>query len=293
MSASAFPAPASPPSAERVLGQLVHPVSKAQAVSLVIARALDARPGAYVCLTNVHTSTESHSSPQLRAAVDGAFLSVPDGMPLAWILRHRGHPHTEKVTGIEYLPMVARAGTTAAIRHFFYGGGPDVADRAAKRLGELVPGVEVVGAASPPFADLDAWPIDDLRIRLRETKPHILWVGLGAPKQELWMARLAGSLEVPVMIGVGAAFDYLAGTKPAAPAYLRHVGLEWLFRLGVEPRRLWRRYAIGNLRFVGLLFRDAYRGRFGHRVSETTTSATPGGRVTSASTQEDEGTSDV
>lgn len=250
---------------ERILGHRVDPISKARAAEAVVDRALAGDPGAYVCLTNVHTTVESRRSPALRSAVDDAFLSVPDGMPLAWILRHRGHRHTEKVTGIEFVPQVASRGLEVGMRHFFYGGAPGVAVRAGLRLADLVPGVQVVGAASPPFAETHGgWATADLERELRRTKPHVLWVGLGAPKQELWMAEVAGTLTIPVMVGVGAAFDYLAGTKRPAPSLLRHVGLEWLFRLAAEPRRLWKRYAVGNAVFVELLLRDAVHQRLTH-----------------------------
>ncbi len=252
---------------ERILGQIVHPVSKTYAVDAVVQRALARTPGAYVCLMNVHTTVEAQRSPELREAVDKAFLSVPDGMPLAWILRRRGHVRTEKVAGIEYVPLVARSGLEPGLRHFFYGGAPGIADLAGRRLEQLVPGVQVVGTGSPPFTAIEQWPIGDLQRELHRVKPHILWVGLGAPKQELWMRRMAGQLDVPVMIGVGAVFDYLAGTKPAAPAILRNVGLEWLFRLSVEPRRLWRRYLLGNSTFTYLLLRDLLSHR---RVARAT-----------------------
>jgi N-acetylglucosaminyldiphosphoundecaprenol N-acetyl-beta-D-mannosaminyltransferase len=248
------------PRSERVLGQRVDPVTKKQAADAVVRRALAGEPGAYVCLTNVHTTVESQSSAELRAAVDDAFLSVPDGMPLAWILRRRGHVQTEKVTGIEFIPGVASRGLEADLRHFFYGGAPGVAVRAGLRLEQMVPGIHVVGAAAPPFGDTPGWAKEKLREEVRRTRPHVLWVGLGAPKQELWMKQMAGELDVPIMIGVGAAFDYIAGSKPHAPAYLRHVGLEWLFRLAVEPRRLWRRYLVGNVTFLWLLARERLVG---------------------------------
>jgi N-acetylglucosaminyldiphosphoundecaprenol N-acetyl-beta-D-mannosaminyltransferase len=241
---------------ERILGLPVHPVSKTQAVEAVVRRCRVRQPGAYVCLTNAHTTVESQSSPTLRAAVESAFLSVPDGMPLAWILRRRGYPHTEKVTGIEYMPMVASAGLDAGLRHFLYGGRPGVADGAGRKLKQLVPGVEIVGTETPPFASIEEWPVDSLRRELHRTKPHILWVGLGAPKQEMWMGAMSELLDVPVMVGVGAAFDYLAGTIQPAPRSLRHMGLEWLFRLAVEPKRLWRRYLVGNSTFIYLVLRD-------------------------------------
>jgi N-acetylglucosaminyldiphosphoundecaprenol N-acetyl-beta-D-mannosaminyltransferase len=242
---------------ERILGQRVDPVSKATAAKAVVERALSGPPATYICLTNVHTTVEAQRSEDLRRAVDDAYLSVPDGMPLTWILRRRGHPETEKVSGIEYIPLVAKLGLEHDLRHFFYGGAPGVAVRAGMRLEDLVPGVRVVGAASPPFEDSrGGWDDRELEEQLLRTRPHILWVGLGAPKQELWMAEMAGRLSVPVMVGVGAAFDYLAGTKPSAPPFLRHVGLEWLFRLAAEPRRLWRRYLIGNSAFLLMLVRE-------------------------------------
>jgi N-acetylglucosaminyldiphosphoundecaprenol N-acetyl-beta-D-mannosaminyltransferase len=245
------------PWVERVLGHRVDPVTKARAAEAVVERALVGEPGAYVCLTNVHTTVESRRSAKLRAAVDGAYMSVPDGMPLTWILRRRGHLDTEKVTGIEFIPMVASIGLVRELRHFFYGGAPGVAVRAGLRLEELVPGVNVVGAASPPFADTHGgWPVEELELELRRTRPHVLWIGLGAPKQELLMAELAERVDVPVMVGVGAAFDYLARTKPAAPSLLRHIGLEWLFRLAAEPGRLWRRYLGTNSMFLWLLIRE-------------------------------------
>jgi N-acetylglucosaminyldiphosphoundecaprenol N-acetyl-beta-D-mannosaminyltransferase len=243
---------------ERILDHPVHPVTKAQAARAVVQRALEGDPGAYVCLTNVHTTVESRRLPELRAAAESAFLSVPDGMPLVWILRRRGYPRTEKVTGIEYMPLVASVGRSAHVRHFIYGGAPGVAERAARRLERLVPGADVVGATSPPYAPVEGLPDEALREEIERTRPHILWVGLGAPKQELWMARVSNQLGVPVMIGVGAAIDYLAETKPTAPTLLRHVGLEWAFRLAAEPRRLWRRYLFGNASFVWLLARERF-----------------------------------
>jgi N-acetylglucosaminyldiphosphoundecaprenol N-acetyl-beta-D-mannosaminyltransferase len=247
---------AAPRAHARVLGVPVNPVGKRDAVRAIVDRAEAAPPGAFVCLTNVHTTVEAQSSSQLRSALEAAFLSVPDGMPLVWILRRRGHRTTEKITGIELVPLVASAGSDRGLRHFLYGGAPGVADRAARRLRELVPGVDVVGTLSPPFASADALDLDQLRRGLETTKPHILWVGLGAPKQELWMASAAGAVDVPLMVGVGAAFDYLAGTKSAAPTFIRHAGLEWLFRLVTEPRRLWRRYLIGNSQFLWFLMRE-------------------------------------
>jgi N-acetylglucosaminyldiphosphoundecaprenol N-acetyl-beta-D-mannosaminyltransferase len=244
---------------QRILGQPIDPVSRRGAVKLILERALEGSPGDYVCLTNVHTTVESQRLSSLRAAAEGAYLSVPDGMPLVWILRRRGRLDTEKVTGIELMPMVVRAGRDLGLRHLLYGGRPGVAEAAVRRLEELAPGAFIVGAHSPPFGKPGEQEVQDLGAIIDDARPHVLWVGLGAPKQEVFMARAAGRLSVPVMVGVGAAFDFLAGRKPAAPPWMRHGGLEWLFRLSSEPRRLWRRYVLGNTYFVYLLARQALR----------------------------------
>ncbi len=250
---------------ERILGQAVDAVNRESAVELVVERALQEQCGAYVCLTNVHTTVEAQRSEDVRAASETAFLSVPDGMPLVWVLRRRGHRDTQKVTGIEYMPEVAAAGLRHGIRHFFFGGGAGVAEAAARGLKLRVPETEIVGAYSPPYGPHEEWVLDDLRHQLQERRPHIMWIGLGAPKQEMWMASVAGTLDVPIMVGVGAAFDFLAGTKRAAPRFLSDLGFEWLFRLLTEPRRLWRRYLLGNSEFLWLLSREAMAQRAGRR----------------------------
>src|SRR4029450_312879 len=147
-------------------------------------------------------------------------------------------------------------GLEADLRHSACGGAPGAAVRAGARLEQMIPGVHVVGAAAPPFGDTPDWAKKELRDEVVRTKPHVLWGGRGAPKQELWMAQMAGELDVPIMIGVGAAFDYLAGSKPHAPPHLRHVGLGGVFRLVVEPKRLCARYLVGNFTFLWLLARE-------------------------------------
>lgn len=244
------------PVGDLVLGLRVDPVSQRMAVDLILERVFLDGPGSYVCLTNVHTTVESQGNAELRAACGSAFLSVPDGMPLVWILRRRGARHVQKVTGIEFMPQVAAAGLDLGVRHFFFGGAPGVAEAAGRELQARVPGTQVVGAYSPPFGSPHEWNLDELRGLLRVGRPHLMWVGVGAPKQELWMAGVAETLEVPMMVGVGAGFDYLAGTKAAAPRVMSRLGLEWLFRLLAEPRRLWHRYLVGNSTFLWLLARE-------------------------------------
>ena len=244
-----------PNRSDRVLDVRVDAVDRATAVEIIVDRALRGDKGAYVCLTNVHTVVEAQKDHDLRDACGSAFLSVPDGAPLVWILRRRGRGPVQKVTGIEHMPLVAESGKASGLRHFFFGGAPGVAEAAARGLEERVPGTLVVGAYAPPFGDPGTWDLSGLEAELAEKKPHIMWVGLGAPKQECWMRSVAGALDVPVMVGVGAAFDFLAGTKRAAPRFMSDAGLEWLFRLMSEPRRLWQRYLVGNSKFLWLLVR--------------------------------------
>ena len=266
---------------ERILGLPVDPVGREQAVGAILRRALDPAPGAYVCLSNAHTTLLSRDLPRFRAAVEGSFLSLPDGLPLARILRRRGYVRTEKVAGPSLMPRVVAAGSDRGLRHFLYGWTTPMANAVAAELTARVPGALIVGVHAPPFAGAAAaehgavqalaptwvdiggpvrdveWRLEELEAALRACRPHILWVGLGAPVQEEWMAMVAGRLEVPLMIGVGRAFNNLAGTARPAPAFAADLGLEWFFVMLSEPRRLWRRYLIGNPRFLYLLGREA------------------------------------
>ena len=254
------------------------------AIQAILEMAVDPRPGAYICLSNAHTTLLSHDLPRFRAAVEGAVLSLPDGMPLVWILRKRGHHSTEKLTGPVLMPKVVAAGTNVGIRHLLYGWTTRMTQAVADGLADKVPGAQIVGALAPPFADGQAseshsaplapawidiggpvrdvdWRVEELEEAVRRTRPHILWLGLGAPVQEEWMAMMARRLQVPLMIGVGRAFNNLAGTARQAPAFAADIGLEWFFVMLSEPRRLWRRYLIGNPRFVYLLCREALASR--------------------------------
>jgi N-acetylglucosaminyldiphosphoundecaprenol N-acetyl-beta-D-mannosaminyltransferase len=213
------------------------------------AVAADARE--YVCVAAVHTVMESHEDPALREAVLDAAFTVPDGQPLAWALRALGHDISTRVYGPE---LMARACTRAARsgrRCYLYGG----RDRAAleclrHNLARRFPGLQIAGGYAPPFHELSEAELDAIAAEINAARPDVVWVGIGVPKQEKWMAAMRGRLDAPVLIGVGAAFDFHAGLVAQAPAWMQRAGLEWLFRLGQEPRRLWRRYARHNPRFV-------------------------------------------
>jgi N-acetylglucosaminyldiphosphoundecaprenol N-acetyl-beta-D-mannosaminyltransferase len=177
-------------------------------------------------------------------------LTVPDGKPLTWLGRHRGFDLKRRVYGPDLFQDFLAATRTRGYRHFFYGGHPEVITRLVETIRYRYPGTEFAGYYSPPFRALTAQ--EDLHVitMINESRADILWVGLGCPKQEIWMYEHREHLNVPVMVGVGQAFNIIAGTLKQAPLWMREHGLEWLFRLILEPRRLWKRYLVYNARFL-------------------------------------------
>ena len=206
----------------------------------------------YVCVSNVHVTMESYDSAEYRAIVNGADLVTPDGMPLVWALRLLGVAEATRVYGPTLTVHVLGQAETAGVAVGFYGSSPEVLTGLLRTCERQFPRLRVAFAHAPVFRPLTEAE-DAAAVReINDSGARILFVGLGCPKQERWMASHKGRVNA-VMLGVGAAFDFLAGLKPQAPAWMQRVGLEWLFRLATEPRRLWRRYAYHNPRFVALL----------------------------------------
>jgi N-acetylglucosaminyldiphosphoundecaprenol N-acetyl-beta-D-mannosaminyltransferase len=232
-----------------VLGVGVSPVSRAQAIA-VIDGWIGAGDRQYVCVSGVHGVMESQRDPTLRAIHNGAGMVVPDGMPLVWLSRLRGFPQVERVYGPDLLLSCCRRSLETKSRHFFYGGAEGVPERLVERLQTRFPGLLVAGMWSPPFRPLTPEEDAEAVRRINEARPDIVWVGLSTPKQERWMAEHRARIGAPVLIGIGAAFDFHAGLKRQAPRWMQRSGLEWLFRLATEPRRLWRRYLRNNPLFV-------------------------------------------
>lgn len=219
----------------------------------------------HVHFCTVHSIVEAADDAVLRgvfAAPDS--LALPDGVPLTWVGRLGGQA-VERVCGPDMMPaLIARTAATGA-RHYFYGGAPGVAERLAERFSARAPGIVVAGTSSPPFRPLT--PEEDAAeiAAINATRPDYVWVGLGAPKQDLWAARQRPHLDAAVILAVGAAFDFHSGGLKRAPGWMQRHGLEWVFRLWSEPRRLARRYLVTNTRFVALLARDAIARRLGRR----------------------------
>ncbi len=219
----------------------------------------------YVCVSGVHGVIESCRDDELRAIHNGAGMVTPDGMPLVWLGRLAGFRQMSRVYGPDLMLAVCERSLERGYRHYLYGGAPGVADKLAARLKARFPGLRIAGAYSPPFRPLTPAEDEAVIARINAVRPDIVWVGISTPKQERWMAAHAGRLNAPVLAGVGAAFDFHAGLKKQAPLWMRRSGLEWLFRLGQEPRRLWRRYLVNNSLFIALMLAQAL-GRRPERV---------------------------
>ena len=204
----------------------------------------------YVCVCNVHVVMEARRDEALRAIVNEAALAVPDGMPLVWVGRLRGRGGVRRVYGPDLTLLLCEGAARRGYRCFFYGGAPGVAEQLAEELSRRYPGLRVVGAEAPPFRALTPAEDEEAVRRINAAAPDVVFVGLGCPKQERWMGAHRGRLRAAALVGVGAAFDFHTGRVRQAPRWMMRAGLEWLFRLGQEPRRLWRRYLVYNPLFV-------------------------------------------
>ena len=211
----------------------------------------------YICVAAVHTVMACQEDPELRAAVTGASFTVPDGQPLVWALKALGHPLPDRVYGPELMDRACVRAARTGQRFYLYGGRNHGAlAELARRLRLRHPGLKIVGGHCPPFRALTETEEAAVAEEINRSGADVVWVGIGVPKQEKWMARMRDRLEAPVLIGVGAAFDFHAGLIPQAPDALQRMGLEWAFRLVQEPRRLWRRYLRYNPRLVAAFVRQ-------------------------------------
>jgi N-acetylglucosaminyldiphosphoundecaprenol N-acetyl-beta-D-mannosaminyltransferase len=204
----------------------------------------------YICVTGVHGVMESQRDPRLRNVHNRSGLTTPDGMPLVWAGRAAGARHMDRVYGPDLMLAACELARARGYSSFFYGGRPGVPERLAARLEDAYPGLKIAGTYAPPFRQLSVEEDEDVVRLISAAQPDLVWVGLGTPKQELWMAAHAHQLDTGVLIGVGAAFDIHAGLTRQAPRWVQRSGLEWAFRLAQEPRRLWGRYLYNNPRFL-------------------------------------------
>jgi N-acetylglucosaminyldiphosphoundecaprenol N-acetyl-beta-D-mannosaminyltransferase len=231
------------PAWANVLGVRVSAVNLKSATDRIEAAIAQGRKE-YVCVRDAHGVIRCQKDAKLRAIHNRAFLVTPDGMPLVWALKRAGYTDSDRVYGPDLMLSVFEAGEPKGLRHFLYGATEKTLERLQARLLEKFPQAQITGAYAPPFRDLSQPEEADIAERINRSKADIVWVGIGSPKQELWMAHMRGQLDASMLIGVGAAFDFHAGLKRQAPRIIQRSGLEWAFRLACEPRRLWRRYAV-------------------------------------------------
>jgi N-acetylglucosaminyldiphosphoundecaprenol N-acetyl-beta-D-mannosaminyltransferase len=212
-----------------------------------------------VHFATAHSIVEASENPAVREAFDKGLVE-PDGMPLVWLGRRQGLA-VERVCGPDFMPAVIRSGVPLGRSHYFYGGAPGVAQSLAERFAIENPGLRVAGIMSPPFRALSDAEDDAIMEKINSARPDYVWVGLGAPKQDVWVATHRATLHASVLLAVGAAFDFHAGIRARAPRWMQRTGTEWLYRLAREPRRLAGRYTRVNARFIGMLVRHRARGR--------------------------------
>jgi N-acetylglucosaminyldiphosphoundecaprenol N-acetyl-beta-D-mannosaminyltransferase len=240
------------PSHANVLGVAVSALNMELTLT-TIEQWVRSRQCQYVCVTGVHGVMESYREPAVRTIHNRAGLVTPDGMPLVWLLRWAGFREADRVYGPDLMLEVFARSKACRYRHFLYGASTQTLEALRANLERRFPEAVIVGTHSPPFRALTSAEGDAIVDRINDSGADIVWVGLSTPAQERWMAEYRARLTSPVLIGVGAAFDFHAGTVRQAPRLIQRSGLEWAFRLAMEPRRLWKRYFTNNPQFIGLV----------------------------------------
>lgn len=249
----------------RVLNCYISRTNLQHATQAVLDR-IATGEGGYVCFSNVHTVVTALSDRRLCEITNSSVLSMPDGRPLSLIANYRGLTDVGQVAGPDFLPyFLANA---KDVRHFFYGSTPETLKRLIENLRRHFPHAIIVGSYSPPFRELVDDEIHGILTLIQRARPDVIWVGLGAPKQEYWMANHWAALKPAILMGVGAAFDFHAGRVARVPNWMKRLSLEWIFRLYQEPRRLWRRYLVTNSLFLYYLVKYALVDLFAMRTRE-------------------------
>lgn len=257
------------PPKTHVVGTGISMTSYSEVIDVLDQRPSDRATVVAVC--TVHSVMSARRSPELSEALAAADINTSDGVPLVWAIRWTARPEQERVYGPELVRRAISQTVDRGWRHYFYGSTPETLAALEKAISKSDPDALIVGSYSPPFRSLSQEETEAVLADINAADTDIVWVGLGMPKQELWMQQVRSALPGVVLVGVGAAFDFIAGTKKEAPAWIQRSGLEWLFRLSQEPRRLWRRYIFNNPAFVILLAKQVFSQRLGRgRGAEST-----------------------
>jgi len=239
-----------PPQCANVLGVKVSAVNLKAAVDLADRWIQSKRCCGYVCAAGVHGVMEALRDCDLRQDLNNAVINVPDGMPMTWIGRLQGFLAMDRVFGPDLMLAMCRLSVERGYRNFLYGGKAGVAEVLGETLQNRFPGLHVVGTYTPPFRSLTQKEEHDVLLKVQESRPDILWVGMSTPKQDRFMAQYANYLRVPLMFGVGAAFDFHTGSIRDCSVWVKRAGLQWLHRLIQDPKHLWRRYLRNNPAFL-------------------------------------------
>ncbi|ELB21484.1 WecB/TagA/CpsF family glycosyltransferase [Enterococcus faecium] len=210
---------------------------------------IDLLHGDYICVSNVHTTVTSFEEPDYCAVQNGGIMAIPDGGPLSTVGRKRGYKNMERTTGPSLMGKIFKVTNEKGYRHFFYGSKQETLDLLEEKLKVYYPGIQIAGMYSPPFRPLTKEEDKAVIKMINAVKPDFVWIGLGAPKQEKWMAEHQGKID-GLMIGVGAGFDYYAGNIQRAPQWMQKWNLEWMYRLIQDPKRLFYRYWHTNTKFI-------------------------------------------
>ncbi|MDQ7033485.1 MAG: WecB/TagA/CpsF family glycosyltransferase [Anaerolineae bacterium] len=229
-----------------------------EAIERLLAWSQDWEQPRYALFTTAYTLTMGNLRDDMRQAILSADMLPADGMPLVWLQRHRGQAQAERIYAPDVMEKLCEVTATQNITHYFWGGAPEVTEKLVKILQARFPRLQIAGYYSPPFAALESEPKPTVIERINAANPHIVWVCLGSVKQDLWMSMYRPYLKAPLLMSVGAAFNFLSGTTPQAPKWIQRLGFEWLFRLLTEPRRLGKRYIVYNPIFVFLILREIF-----------------------------------
>lgn len=226
-----------------------------QAAVSYIESHLNTERGNYICVSNVHTTVMSFEDEHYRKIQNGALLALPDGKPLSLVSRKMGYPQAQRVAGPDLMEELFRVSQVKGYRHYFYGSTSATLEALRNKLQEKYPGLCIAGMTSPPFRELSEEEERAHLAQINDSEPDIVWIGLGAPKQEKWMYEHRGRVKA-LMIGVGAGFDFHAETVKRAPKWMQRISMEWLYRLCQDPKRLWKRYVITNMKFIRLIIKE-------------------------------------
>lgn len=220
-----------------------------------VQQAIKSQSKTYICFAPVSTLVDCQNDSKYYDIINKAGLTVPDGIPLVWIGRMKGSQTIQRTCGPDFLQEFCRIGQSSAMRHYFFGGSEEGLQKLIKNLKAKFPDVQIAGFHTPGMRTVGQLEDQAVVDAINASNADVLWIGLGSPKQDVWMYNHRQLLNVPVLLGVGAAFDFLSGQKKRAPVWMRRCGLEWFYRLCSEPKRLWKRYLFGNTKFIYYLIK--------------------------------------